>query len=71
MMTVRQFVVTGMHCEACVALVTEDVGAVEGVETVEVDLGAGTATVRFDSVRVTDDMIVDAIRSAGYDARPS
>lgn len=37
--------VDGMSCEHCVAAVTTEVGAVPGVDSVAVDLEAGTVTV--------------------------
>jgi copper ion binding protein len=64
----REYAVAGMHCESCVALVTEEVGDVDGVEAVSVDLAGGRATVRFDPARVDDARIVEAIRAAGYEA---
>ena len=69
-MAEREFIVSGMHCQSCVALITEDVGDVPGVESVEVDLAGGRARVRYDPGRVTDEMIIEAIRRAGYDASP-
>ncbi len=66
----RDFAVQGMHCEACVALISEDVGDLDGVEAVAVDLAAGRAHVRFDPGRVDNARIVNAIRHAGYDAAP-
>jgi copper chaperone len=37
----RTFTVTGMACEHCVASVREEVGALPGVASVEVDLASG------------------------------
>jgi copper ion binding protein len=67
-MVERDFAVSGMHCGACVALITEEVSEVPGVDSVTVDLAAGRATVRYDPAQVTDESIVRAIRDAGYEA---
>lgn len=64
--TVSEYTVTGMVCQHCVSAVTEEVGAVEGVTDVQVDLAAGR-------VRVTSDGPLDsavvraAIGEAGYE----
>ena len=64
--TVNEYIVTGMVCQHCVSAVTEEVGAVEGVSGVQVDLTTGR-------VRVTSDVTLDdaavhaAIKEAGYE----
>ena len=50
-MTVRSYAVTGMTCDHCVHAVTEEIGALDGVSDVTVDLDAGGTS----SVRVTSD----------------
>jgi copper chaperone len=60
----QTFQVSGMTCDHCVHAVTEELQALPGVTTVEVDLAAGTATV--DSTRtLTDDEVSDALDEAG------
>ena len=64
--TVSEYTVTGMVCQHCVLAVTEEVGAIEGVTDVQVDLAAG-------SVRITSNGPLDssavraAIDEAGYE----
>jgi copper chaperone CopZ len=41
------------------------------VYSVFVDLGEGSAEVDFDAAAVTPDALVDAVKSAGYDAVPA
>lgn len=61
--------VDGMHCQGCVAQVTEALTRVPGVDRVEVDLDAGRATVFWKPgtppVRTE---AVEAVRAAGYGA---
>ena len=57
-----------MHCQACVAMIEEEVGELEGVESVAVSLEEGVARVRLDPERATDDDVRAAIRAAGYEA---
>lgn len=59
-------VVSGMHCQHCVASVTEEIEElVLGVRSVEVDLVTGRATVVADRP-IEVDMLESAVRSAGF-----
>ena len=64
--TVSEYTVTGMVCQHCVSAVTEEVGAIESVTDVQVDLAAGR-------VRITSNGPLDssavraAIDEAGYE----
>jgi copper chaperone CopZ len=60
--------VTGMTCEHCVAAVTEELSALDGVTAVDVDLVAGgTSTVTVESAAPLDPAAVaEAIDEAGY-----
>ncbi|MDI2032209.1 heavy-metal-associated domain-containing protein [Saccharopolyspora sp. TS4A08] len=56
--------VTGMTCQHCVASVTEEVGAVDGVTDVRVDLPTGAVTV----VGSAEEAAVRAaVEEAGYE----
>lgn len=60
------FLVSGMTCGHCVASVTEEVGALEGVVSVNVDLNAqGASRV---TVQATHPIETDALRTAIADA---
>lgn len=64
--------VSGMTCQHCVHSVTEEVGAIDGVTNVAVDLNAGgtsVVTVTADSP-VTDEALAAAIAEAGYAVVP-
>lgn len=58
--------VPGIHCEHCARAIREEVSAVEGVETVEVELDAKRVTVH--GAGVSDADVRDAITEAGYEA---
>ena len=60
------YTVPGMHCGHCEAAVTEEVSAVEGVESVSVDLDSKRVEVRGE--RLDDGEIRAAIEEAGYEA---
>ncbi len=64
-MAERSYIVQGMTCEHCVRSVTEEVGAVEGITAVEVDLPTGRVTVRGDAF--TDAAVAEAVDEAGYE----
>ena len=57
--------VTGMTCEHCVKAVTEEVSAVDGVETVKVDLETGVVTVTAPTDPTREQMAA-AVDEAGY-----
>ena len=57
--------VPGVTCEHCRTAISTEVGAVAGVESVDVDLTAKLVTVR--GVGVSDAAVRDAIDEAGYD----
>lgn len=56
--------VEGMMCEGCVGNVSESLRNVPGVESVDVNLKKGTATVMHDGV--PDDVLVRAVVDAGF-----
>jgi len=68
MSTTTTFAVSGMTCAHCVAAVTEEVGALDGVSAVDIDLRAGGDS----RVTVTSagplslDEVRDAVDEAGY-----
>lgn len=63
-----EFLVTGMTCGHCVASVTEEVGAIAGVQSVDVVLkkgGASRVTVHADGP-VDTEAVRAAVEEAGY-----
>jgi copper chaperone CopZ len=59
------YAVTGMSCDHCVSSVREEVGDVEGVTAVEVDLASGRVTVS--GTGFTDAAVRAAVATAGYE----
>jgi copper chaperone CopZ len=59
------FAVTGMTCAHCQRAVTEEISAVAGVESVDVDLATGTVTVTATEPVDRAD-IAAAVDEAGY-----
>ena len=64
--TFLTLVVEGMSCDHCRVAVTDEVSAVSGVESVEVDLDA--KLVRVGGTGVDASAVIDAVDEAGYDA---
>lgn len=64
----EHYLVEGMTCSHCVASVTEEVSAVDGVESVSVDLKAGGASriMVVSSKLVPVDDVRAAVTEAGY-----
>jgi copper chaperone len=64
-----RYSVPGMHCDHCVAAVREEVSAVRGVASVDVDLATKRVVVHGDGL--DDAALRAAIDEAGYDAEPA
>lgn len=60
--------VSGMVCESCVEGITYEVGRLEGVRSVVVDLEAGKATVVFTEGAIAPAAIETTIDDMGYEA---
>ena len=61
----KTYTVTGMTCGHCAASVSEEVGAIDGVTDVSVDVPAGKVTVISDK-QVGSDAVRTAVEEAGY-----
>lgn len=68
-MITTSYRVTGMTCGHCEASVRDEVGAVAGVDTVEVSAASGTLTVT-GAVEFDQTQVIAAVREAGYTAEP-
>ena len=65
-MKTRVFRIGGMTCAACSNRIEGAIGEIPGVQTVVANFGNNTATVTYDETKVTDEMVADAVTSAGY-----
>lgn len=67
-MTTDTYRITGMTCEHCIAAVTQELTALDGVTAVDIDLVAGgTSTVTVQSAAPLDTALVaEAVDEAGY-----
>jgi Cu2+-exporting ATPase len=61
---------SGMHCAACAGLIEAALHAVPGVERADVSAAGQRAQVRWDPQSTRLSALVQAIRTAGYDAVP-
>lgn len=66
--TAIQLKITGMTCNHCVASVKKALESVNGVESVEVILEPGGATIKG---AADADALITAVKTAGYDAETS
>ena len=66
MSTTTTYPVTGMSCQHCIDAVTAEMGRINGVDQVDVDLAAGAVTVTSkDPLELAD--VRSAIDEAGFD----
>ncbi|HEV7949139.1 MAG TPA: heavy-metal-associated domain-containing protein [Glaciihabitans sp.] len=65
----EHFVVQGMTCNHCVSSVTKEVSAIDGVESVSVDLNAGGPSniIVVSTKPITVDEVRSAVTEAGYE----
>ncbi|MBA2282515.1 MAG: copper ion binding protein [Actinomycetota bacterium] len=63
--TTSTYIVNGMSCGHCVAAVTEEVGKIDGVTDVAVDLDSGRVTVESDAP-LDAAAVAAAVDEAGY-----
>ena len=56
--------VTGMTCGHCAQAVSSEVGAIDGVSAVSVDVATGKVTV--EGAGFTDEQVAAAVDEAGY-----
>jgi copper ion binding protein len=61
----QTFTVTGMTCSHCERAVAEELGRIDGVTSVAVDLATGTVTVQA-PYPIERDQIAGAVDEAGY-----
>ncbi len=64
----KTYDVKGMHCASCVRLIEKSVGRIEGVTACNVNLATNKASVTFDSQKVSDEKIKQAVQNVGYQA---
>jgi copper ion binding protein len=65
-MTTTQYTVKGMTCGHCVSAVSAEVGRLDGVTGVEVDLATGLVTV-ISTAALEEKAVREAVDEAGYD----
>jgi copper chaperone len=65
-MSEHNYTVTGMTCAHCVASVSEEIGEIEGVSDVRVDLPTGAVTV-VSTHPIDDAQVREAVAEAGYE----
>ena len=59
--------ITGMHCENCAATITRSLKEMEGILAADVSIATEQAAVTYNPSALSEDMIVDKIRSLGFD----
>ncbi|AYF72920.1 copper chaperone [Nocardia yunnanensis] len=65
-MATSTYTVTGMTCGHCVGAVTKEIGKIDGVTSVDVDLASGLVTVE-SAAPLADTEVIAAVDEAGYE----
>jgi copper ion binding protein len=63
---VKTYSVPEVHCDHCVAAINRELGQIEGVERIVVDLEAKTVEVEMDE-SVSEEQIIEGLYEAGFD----
>jgi P-type Cu+ transporter len=61
-----EFRISGMSCASCVVNIESVLGALPGVDRVDVSFGSDRATVEYDPTQVTPDELQAAVAESGY-----
>ncbi len=69
MMTNQTLQVKGMSCGHCVKSIEGNVGELQGVESVKVNLSSGKVDVVFQSSEVKLEQIIATIEDSGYEVQ--
>ncbi|OGG14814.1 hypothetical protein A2773_06970 [Candidatus Gottesmanbacteria bacterium RIFCSPHIGHO2_01_FULL_39_10] len=64
----KTFAIEGMHCASCVRLLEKALSKIPGVEKATVNLATEKASVNYDSQKVSDTLLENAVASVGYKA---
>ena len=62
----KTFQIADMHCSMCAMRIESIEDELEGVRSVKASYQKARMEVEFDEVRVTEEMIVAAVREKGY-----
>ncbi len=64
----EQFDISGMTCSSCSSHVEKAVNKLDGIKTVNVNLLSNSMNVEYDEKIVNNDVIINAVKNAGYGA---
>ena len=64
------YTITGMTCAACSSAVERVTRKLDGVEVSNVNLATGKLTIRYDTEKVTPDLIIAKVDRAGFGCQP-
>jgi Cu2+-exporting ATPase/Cu+-exporting ATPase len=67
----QKFDITGMGCAACVARIEDNVGKMDGIGSVSVNLLKNSMIAEFDETKTSTEDIVKTVEDAGYGASPA
>ena len=70
MTTEETYTITGMTCAACSSAVERVTRKLDGVEASNVNLATGKLTIRYDTEKVTPDLIIAKVDRAGFGCQP-
>lgn len=67
----KDFEISGMFCAGCANHISAAVSKLPGVKNVNIDFESGKGTITYEEGKVDPEKLVDAIKKAGYKAKPA
>lgn len=62
--------IEGMHCGSCEKIIEAELEELPGISKIKIDSKAGTGKMEVDTAKVSEDQIIAAIKTAGYESTP-
>jgi Cu+-exporting ATPase len=65
----EDFTINGMHCASCATLINKGISKLPGVKSANVNYAAARAQVEYDESQLSEDKIIEKVKSLGYSAQ--
>src|ERR1035437_9080799 len=66
MNTIQTYRIRGMHCASCASIIEKSLSKVDGVDSVEVNIGTEKAKIAFDATKTNVQALSKVVEPLGY-----
>ena len=67
----KKLKIEGMHCTSCAMNIDFDLEELEGIKSVKTSYAKQECEIEFDSGKINEQVIIEAIKKTGYAAKTS